>query len=316
MNDEGIQKARKNLNSQGGRKMNRRDFLKAGAVVLGAAAVSKGASALTKGSLAEAAGPAPEYEIYALKYAGPFPRKLAMVLWNEGWEENIEVNYYIWAIKGKNEWVVVDAGTGLTEAARRKLKGFINPIDALKRIGVDGSNVNKVIITHMHFDHVGGMEMFPQAFPKARFYIQKKEYDFWAKHPFAKRPPFSHVADQLAIKAAADLEDTDRLVLISGDQKIMPGIELLYSPGHTTALQTVAVNTAKGTAIVASDCLHAHRAFKENNTSILITDLIGWIETYDKLRAKATSIDLVFPGHDMSMATNYPKVAEDVTRLV
>ena len=249
MNDEGIQKARKNLNSQGGRKMNRRDFLKAGAVVLGAAAVSKGASALTKGSLAEAAGPAPEYEIYALKYAGPFPRKLAMVLWNEGWEENIEVNYYIWAIKGKNEWVVVDAGTGLTEAARRKLKGFINPIDALKRIGVDGSNVNKVIITHMHFDHVGGMEMFPQAFPKARFYIQKKEYDFWAKHPFAKRPPFSHVADQLAIKAAADLEDTDRLVLISGDQKIMPGIELLYSPWHTTALQTVAVNTAKGTEI-------------------------------------------------------------------
>jgi glyoxylase-like metal-dependent hydrolase (beta-lactamase superfamily II) len=124
------------------------------------------------------------------------------------------------------------------------------------------------------------------------------------------------VADQLAIKATADLEDTDRLMLISGDQKIMPGIEILYSPGHTTALQTVAVNTAKGTAVVASDCLHAHRAFKENNTSILITDLIGWIESYDKIRAKATSIDLVFPGHDMSMATNYPKVAEDVTRLV
>ena len=54
----------------------------------------------------------------------------------------------------------------------------------------------------------------------------------------------------------------------------------------------------------------------ENNTSILITDLIGWIESYDKLRAKATSIDLVFPGHDMSMAKDFPKVAEDVTRLV
>jgi len=292
--------------------------LKSSAAVLGAAAISEGVTSVlaTQGSKAEAASPAPQYEIYALKYAGPFPRKLAMVLWNEGWDENIEVNYYVWAIKGKEETIVVDAGTGMTEANKRKLKGYVNPIDVLKRIGVDVSNVNKVIITHMHFDHVGGMEMLPQAFPKAKFYIQKKEYDFWVKHPFAKRPPFSRVADPLAIKATADLEGTDRLVLVCGDQKMMPGIEILLSPGHTIGLQTVAVNTAKGTAIVASDCLHAHRAFRENNTSILITDLIGWIESYDKLRAKATSIDLVFPGHDLSMATDYPKVAEDVTRLV
>ena len=215
--------------------MNRREFLKSSAAVLGAAAISKGiTSAFTPHGLkAEAASHAPQYEIYALKYAGPFPRKLAMVLWNEGWDENIEVNYYIWAIKGKEETIVVDAGTGLTEANKRKLKGYVNPIDALKRIGVDESNVNKVIITHMHFDHVGGMEMFPQAFPKAKFYIQKKEYDFWVKHPFAKRPPFSRVADPLAIKATADLEETDRLVLACGDQKIMPGIEILLSPGHT-----------------------------------------------------------------------------------
>ena len=298
--------------------LNRREFLKSSAAVLGAAAIREGIPSAfpTGGSKAEAAGPAPLYEIYALKYAGPFPRKLAMVLWNEGWDENVEVNYYIWAIKGKDETIVVDAGTGLTEANKRKLKGYINPIDALKRIGVDESRVNKVIITHMHFDHVGGMEMFPQAFPKAKFYIQKKEYDFWAKHPFVRRPPFSWVADPLAIKATADLEETDRLVLVCGDQKIMPGIEILLSPGHTIGLQTVAVHTAKGTAIVASDCLHVHRAFRENNTSILITDLIGWIESYDKLRAKATSIDLVFPGHDLSMATDYPKAAEDVTRLV
>jgi glyoxylase-like metal-dependent hydrolase (beta-lactamase superfamily II) len=189
-------------------------------------------------------------------------------------------------------------------------------VDVLTRIGANANNINKVIITHMHFDHVGGMEMFPKAFPKATFYVQKKEYDFWTKHPFARRSPFNHVADDFANKLTADLEGTDRLVLLHGDQKIMPGIELLFSPGHTIGLQTVSVNTAKGTAIVASDCLHAHRAFKEDNTSILITDLIGWIESYDKLKAKATNIDLVFPGHDMALATNYPKVAEDVTRLV
>jgi len=301
------------------KKMDRREFLKFGAAALGAAALTDGLqSALTQpGSTVEAAGPAPEYEIYALKYAGPFPRKLAMVLWNEGWDQDIEVNYYIWAIKGENgETIVVDAGCGTTLAAQRKLKNYVNPVEVLTRIGGDATNVTKVILTHMHFDHMGGMEMFPQAFPKATFYVQKKEYDFWVKHPYAKRPPFSRLADPVAIRATAELEGTDRLVLVCGDQKIMPGIEVLFAPGHTIGLQTVPVNTAPGTAIVASDCVHYHRAFLENNTSILITDLIAWIESYDKLRAKAASVDLVFPGHDMAMATHYPKVAEDVTRLV
>jgi len=301
------------------KKMDRREFLKFGAAALGAAALTDGLqSALTQpGSTVEAAGPAPEYEIYALKYAGPFPRKLAMVLWNEGWDQDIEVNYYIWAIKGENgETIVVDAGCGTTLAAQRKLKNYVNPVEVLTRIGGDATNVTKVILTHMHFDHMGGMEMFPQAFPKATFYVQKKEYDFWVKHPYAKRPPFSRLADPVAIRATAELEGTDRLVLVCGDQKIMPGIEVLFAPGHTIGLQTVPVNTAQGTAIVASDCVHYHRAFLENNTSILITDLIAWIESYDKLRAKAASVDLVFPGHDMAMATHYPKVAEDVTRLV
>jgi len=96
--------ARQSLTRRGenGMKMDRREFLKTGAAVLGAAAVTEGlTTALNQqGSVAEAAGPAPQYEIYALKYAGPFPRKLAMVLWNAGWDENIEVNYYVWAIKG------------------------------------------------------------------------------------------------------------------------------------------------------------------------------------------------------------------------
>lgn len=301
------------------KKMDRREFLKFGAAALGAAALSEGLlSASTQpGSRVEAAGPAPEYEIYALKYAGPFPRKLAMVLWNEGWDQDIEVNYYIWAIKGKNgETVAVDAGCGTTLAAKRKLRNYVNPVEVLARIGADATNVTKVILTHMHFDHMGGMEMFPQAFPQATFYLQKKEYDFWVKHPFVKRPPFNRLVDEVAIQATAQLEGTERLVLICGDQKIIPGIEVLFAPGHTIGLQTVPVNTAKGTAIVASDCVHYHRAFLENNTSILITDLIAWIESYDKLRANASSVDLVFPGHDMAMATNYPKVAEDVTRLV
>jgi glyoxylase-like metal-dependent hydrolase (beta-lactamase superfamily II) len=296
--------------------LNRREFLKSSGAVWGTAVLGARISTLTaqEGSVAEAAGPAPMHEIYALKYAGPFTRKLAYALYGKGWDENIEINYYIWAIKGKDEFIVVDTGCGLTGARQRKLTTYVNPVEVLTRIGVNGSNVRKVIMTHMHFDHVGGMEMFPAAFPKATFYVQKKEYDFWTKNPFSKRPQFNR--DEAGIKATVDLEGTDRLVLICGDQKLMPGIEVLLSPGHTIGLQGVAVNTAKGTAIVASDLAHIHRALKEDLTSTIFMDLIGCLASYDKIKAKATSLELVFVGHDLKLSTDYPKVAEDVTRLV
>jgi len=299
-------------------KMDRRDFLKSSAAVLGAAAVTEGISSIftKQGSIAEAAGPAPNYELYALKYAGPFTSKVAMLLWNRGYDEDIDRNYYIWVIKGKDETIVVDTGVGVTRAAERKLKGYVNPVKVLERIGVNGSNVTRVIITHIHWDHVGGMEMFPDAFPKATFYVQKKEFDFWKSHPASRTAPFEEVADRLAFKVLADLEGTNRLVFACGDQKILPGIELLLTPGHTIALQSVAANTAKGTAILASDCAHLARSFKDNIPSCLIVDMIGWMGSYEKLRAKATNMDLLFPGHDVWMLQAFPKVAEDVTRLV
>jgi glyoxylase-like metal-dependent hydrolase (beta-lactamase superfamily II) len=106
------------------------------------------------------------------------------------------------------------------------------------------------------------------------------------------------------------------LALLKGDTEILPGITCLLAPGHTPALQVVAVNTAQGTAIVGSDCGHLFRNYREDWPSALIVDMITWMKTYDRLRARASSLDLIFPGHDALMTDNYPAVAPDVTRLV
>jgi glyoxylase-like metal-dependent hydrolase (beta-lactamase superfamily II) len=256
----------------------------------------------------------PIYEIYALKYAGPFRSKLAMLRWNEGWDHDVERNYYIWAIKGKEGFTVVDTGVGMTLATARKLSGYVNPVDVLARIGANGSNVTKVVITHIHFDHAGGMEMFPKAFPRAVFYVQRREFDFWTKSPIAKRAPFAASSDELAVKTLASMEASDRLALVDGDREIEPDMEILLAPGHTVGLQAVAVVTSEGTAIVASDCAHVAKSFRDDIPSCFITDMAAWMKTYDKLRSRA-SVNLIFPGHDTLMLTDYPKVAEDITRL-
>ena len=76
------------------------------------------------------------------------------------------------------------------------------------------------------------------------------------------------------------------------------------------------MSTEEGTAILGSDCAHMFDNYKEDWPSSLIFDLKAWMESYDKLRSKVSSPDLLFPGHDPLMTTRYPTVAKDVTRLV
>jgi len=308
-------------NHEGGTSMsalNRRDFLKTGTAALGATILADAASKMLANgrSVAEAAGPEPEYEIYAAKYGGPLFRKVAIVLWNVGWDEDGPINYYVWAIKAKNgEITLVDTGSSPAQGAARKVPGFVDPIDVVARIGASADSVSKVVITHMHWDHVGNIEGYLRAFPKAKFYVQQREFDFCVKDPVCLRKPVVVVFDPAAIKIVGDLERSDRLVIVDGDVNLAPGIDLFLAPGHTLGLQVVRVNTAKGPAVVGSDCAHVFRGYREDNPSVFIMDMPAWIRSFDKVKSKA-AIDLIFPGHDILMDQNYPKVAEGVTQLV
>jgi glyoxylase-like metal-dependent hydrolase (beta-lactamase superfamily II) len=254
----------------------------------------------------------PQYEIYALKYAGPFVRTGAHLMWYRDWETLEKINYYIWCIKGAGETVVVDTGVTPALAQERELDGYVSPTEVLARIDVKAEEVRHVVVTHMHFDHANGVSLFPQA----TFYVQEEEYRFWSGDSIAARPPFASVSDNASTAYLSSLEGTGRLNLLKGDHEILPGIQCLLAPGHTVALQAVAVNTARGTAILGSDCAHVFRNYHEDWPSVLIVDLVKWMKTYDKLRKAASAPDLLFPGHDRRMLDDYPPVAEDIVKLV
>lgn len=254
----------------------------------------------------------PTYEIYALKYAGPFVRPACMVTWFQDLDKTAEVNYYLFAILGDGVTVIVDAGCTPKVAAERRFPNFVSPVKVLKRIGVHAGKVEHLIISHIHFDHVSGVTLFP----KALLYVQEKEYRFWIEDPMAKRAPFMHTTDPAANRYLARLKGKDRLRLLKGDRTILPGIKVILAPGHTVGLQAVAVNTRKGIAVIGSDAAHVFSSYRTDMPSAIITDMIAWMKSYDRLRDKASSIDLIFPGHDPALLTRFPQVAEDVALLV
>jgi glyoxylase-like metal-dependent hydrolase (beta-lactamase superfamily II) len=133
----------------------------------------------------------------------------------------------------------------------------------------------------------------------------------------ARRPPFANLADPASLEYLTALEGTDRLVVLRGDREILPGIECLHAPGHTPGQQALVVDdTAQGRAIVGSDCAHTFRNYRYDWPSAFSMDLAECLRTYDKLRAAASSLDVIFPGHDVAMHDDYPAVAAGVTRLV
>ena len=184
----------------------------------------------------------PTYEIYAFKYGGPFTRPASMVNWFQDMDKNIQINYYIFAIRGGGETIVVDCGVDPQLGKARNLAGYVSPAEVLKRIDIDAQKLKYLVVSHIHFDHISGIKLFP----RATIFIQEKEYNFWMKNPIARRAPFLQVTDPAANQYLAKLEGKKRLQLIRGDKKILPGIELLLAPGHTIGLQAVAVNTPKG----------------------------------------------------------------------
>ncbi len=101
-------------------------------------------------------------------------------------------------------------------------------------------------------------------------------------------------------------------MLIYGDRTILPGTELLLTPGHTLGLQSVAVPTNQRTAVPTLDCAHVHQSFEIDLSSSLMFDLPGWMRTPSEVWRKVPGkLGLLFSGHVRDMFFNDPRIAED-----
>ena len=252
------------------------------------------------------------YNIYALKFAGPLSSSGAFVTWMKDWEKVVERNYYFWCLRNAGDTIVVDAGVAPRLSSEKQLTGYKNPTRLLADIDVNADQVKHVIATHLHWDHVDGLNLFPNA----DIYVQQGEYNFWVKNEISRCPPLRFFLDERIKAKCEKIEKSGRLKLLDGDQQILPGIECLLAPGHSVALQAVAINTAKGRAILGSDCGHFFRNFQEGWPSALIMDMVAWMRSFKKLRSQVASLDLLFPGHDPLMTHDYPKVTSEITKLV
>ena len=115
------------------------------------------------------------HQIYALRYATMTGRQAQMnYLVADPHNEGTDLDYFVWLIRGGAGDILVDTGFNQAAAAERSRKLTINPADALERFGIRPDSIRDIVITHLHYDHAGNLDRFPNT----RFHLQDREMNF------------------------------------------------------------------------------------------------------------------------------------------
>ena len=149
---------------------------------------------------------------------------------------------YVWYIDGAKETILVDAGADIDYFIN--VKGVqareIQTIDdGLGRLGVTPEDIDLVILTQLHFDHVAQARKFP----KARFLIQRDELE-------SARNPHPY----LVLAYPRQFFDGLNFEVIDGDTQVCDGVSVVKTPGHTPGGQSVCVETNQGVAVIPGFC--------------------------------------------------------------
>jgi glyoxylase-like metal-dependent hydrolase (beta-lactamase superfamily II) len=216
--------------------------------------------------------------------------------------------YYMWAIVGDDSRAfVVDAGFRPETAARRERNVVCDPLEVLRALGVDPSSQGDVILTHLHYDHVGHYG----AFPRARFWVQDQEMTFWTGR-YAARDGYRRIIEPEDIVGLVGLNFDRRLQFVDGPATVAPGITVHRVGGHSPGLQVVRVETGRSAIVLASDAAHFYENFEDDRPFSIVHTLSDMYGAFDRLRELADAPGNVVPGHDPLVLERYPAVSPDL----
>jgi glyoxylase-like metal-dependent hydrolase (beta-lactamase superfamily II) len=258
------------------------------------------------------AGEPPGYEVYAVRYAKLLGFGVADLVQGADRGRKLDIAMTIWVLKGPDgRTVLVDAGFYRPPYINGNVADYTRPDKALEPLGITPEQVTDVIVTHMHWDHADGVDLFP----KARVWIQRGEYDYYTRE--ARQPGGDHKDPAPGyVQAMLKLNGEGRVSLVDGDAKeIIPGVTVYTGGRHTFASQYVGVDTKAGRVVIASDNLYLYENLDKHVPIAQTFDARANLAAQDRMKRLAASPRLIIPGHDPEVFVRFPKPGNGVARL-
>lgn len=242
------------------------------------------------------------YEIFAVRY-GHHPRPAAenFIGGNDPHDVNMPLDYFVWAIRNEQRTILVDTGFDEKVGARRG-RTTTKPVrEGLIAAGIDPAEIRTVIMSHMHYDHSGNTELFPNA----RFHVQDCEMEYITGRCMCHSHLRNSFEPDYVLGMVRKLYD-GRVEFHDGDDEIAPGITVHHIGGHTKGLQCVRVNTKRGPVVIASDATHLYAHIDSGRVFPIVYNVGDVLQGYNKLRKLAGATSRVVPGHDPEVLRRYP----------
>lgn len=263
----------------------------------------------TRGAPPAAAADA-TYEVHAVRYATIPGFPVRGLIAGADSSRRMDLAMTVWVARSADRVVLVDAGFYREKfMARWKPEGFVRPSEALAPLGIRPEDVTDLVVTHVHWDHLDGADLFPNA----RVWIQKEEYEH---HVGPDGQVLDRAIDALDATMLASLKAQGRVHLVDGDgQEFLPGITAYTGGKHTFQSQYLGVHTAEGTVVLASDNCYLYENLDRHVAIAQTLDAASNLAAQERMRSLAVEERFIVPGHDPAVFQRFPAPGNGVARI-
>jgi glyoxylase-like metal-dependent hydrolase (beta-lactamase superfamily II) len=248
--------------------------------------------------------PAPDYSIYAIRYADSPGDSLADLMVGAPKDQKLDTIYAMWLIRGGGHNILFDSGFHRPRWFKEwTILNYVRPNEAVRLAGVQPEEITDIVVSHAHWDHMGGIDLFP----KAIVWIQKEEFRYYTAEAWQAGGDHGGI-DADDVQALVRLNTEGRVRLIDGDNvEIFPGIRAYTGGRHTYASQYLMIEGSPS-FVLASDNTYLYRNLESHMASATFSeaDHAANIKNQERMIQLAGSIDRVIPGHDALQVQKFP----------
>jgi glyoxylase-like metal-dependent hydrolase (beta-lactamase superfamily II) len=251
------------------------------------------------------------YELYAIRYGHHDRTATHNFVGGDPHDLPMPLDYFVWVIVGSERTFLFDTGFD-QQVADERGRQLVRPVeDGLKLLGIQPDAVKDIIISHLHFDHCGNHDLFPNA----RYHIQDAEMAYCTGrcmcHAYLRQP---FAAADVTNMVAKVFEG--RVTFHDGSSDIAPNLNVHRVGGHSRGLQIIRVLTRRGWVVLGSDAAHFYANFEQGRPFPLLDSASDMLEGFASIRRMVASTEHFIPGHDPLVLERFPPALAGVDGIV
>jgi glyoxylase-like metal-dependent hydrolase (beta-lactamase superfamily II) len=252
------------------------------------------------------------YQVYAVKYLDGSVGSASNIAMGADPNDSVRYCFMVWLSKGDNgKTILVDAG--YIDSSSTPDEKYVRPDLVLQRMNVSPSEITDLILTHPHWDHIGGITLFP----KATVWMQKADFEYyiggkWQEDGHSEGFTTKNIPDILNVKSEG------RLKLVEGDNiEIMPGIRVYTGSRHSFENQYLVVNSnsKNDKILLASDASWYYYNLDHLLSVPLVIDPVAYVDALKRMKTLVSDPDMIIPGHDDLVFSRFPKVTDWIVKI-